>query len=166
MKKIYIDSNILVSYFATGPKSERTRKNQIANAFKVISSLNVELYMSMWTITEFVKVMINTKDIKPREVNKIATELARSTSIKGQEINMIKASPVQGYNCDNLFYGVREIMTLYNPGFGDAFQAVIMRNHGIKEILSFDRKDDFQIIPELTVIDPRTFIKPILVPQP
>ncbi len=160
-RKVYVDSNILVAYFAKGKFRETVKKRQLIAAFSVIANLNIELFSSEWTITEFVKVMINEKKMSPKEINNIANKLNKEQiKIKEQKIKIIKASPSNNYTCDNLFFDVREVMTLYNPGFGDAFQVVIMRNNNFTEILSFDAKDDFSIIQNITVIHPKTFTKP------
>lgn len=162
-RKIYVDSNILIAYFTTGVGAEKVRKRRIINAFKVISQLgDVKFYISMWTINEFVKVMINEKRKLPKEINKIANNLVQKTIIEKTELEILGVCPDSEYTFNDFFYDVREVMTLYNPGFGDAFHSVIMRNHSIKEILSLDGKDDFNIIPGITVIPPATFVKPVL----
>lgn len=157
MRKIYVDTCILVAYFSHDPK-EASRKLQIVGAFKVLSNLeDIKLYISMWTITEFIKVMINVKGRKPKEVNQLANELVTKAVVEGLELNLIEVSPNPEYSFDDFFYHAREIMALYNPGFGDAFHSTIMRNHNIKEILSIDGKDDFKILPGFIVIAPKIF---------
>ena len=46
-------------------------------------------------------------------------------------------------------------MNLYNPGWADAVHCVIMKNNGIKEILSTDEKEDFEIVPGIALIHPK-----------
>ncbi len=40
-------------------------------------------------------------------------------------------------------------------GVGDVIHSVIMNNNGGADILTFDEKDDFKKIPDLTVLHPR-----------
>jgi predicted nucleic acid-binding protein len=50
---------------------------------------------------------------------------------------------------------VRQGILKYHSGVGDIIHSVIMKNNGIKTILTFDEKDDFKQIPDLTVIHPK-----------
>ena len=43
----------------------------------------------------------------------------------------------------------------YHSGVGDVIHSVIMKNNGIADILTFDEKDDFKQIPDLTVLHPK-----------
>ena|SRR5258708_5391833 len=43
----------------------------------------------------------------------------------------------------------------YHSGVGDVIHSVIMKNNGISQILTFDERDDFKQIPDLTVLHPR-----------
>lgn len=43
----------------------------------------------------------------------------------------------------------------YHSGVGDIIHSVIMKNNRVAEILTFDEKDDFKKIPDLTVLHPR-----------
>ena len=161
-RRIYVDTNILVAYHATGKKREKERRKHIIASLKVIGGLDVELVTSSWTVTEFAKAMINVKEMQAKTVNRIANNFHKNPELHGHKITLVTASPKKNFSCDDLFYGVREVMTLYNPGFGDAFQIAIMRNHSLNEILSFDKKEDFKIVPTFVVLDPlKTFGKPL-----
>ena len=156
MRHVYLDTNMLVAYFATGKKAEADRKKEILKAFKVLLELaDVKLSLSMWTVTEMVQILINQKGMGRKKVAEIANNLLREIKMEGLEIKIVSVSPRDGYTFDDFFYDVREKMILYNPGWGDAIHGVIMRNNGIKEILTFDGKDDFKIMPGLTVIHPK-----------
>ena len=43
----------------------------------------------------------------------------------------------------------------YHSGVGDVIHSVIMKNNSIAYILTFDEKDDFKQIPDLTVLHPK-----------
>ena len=55
----------------------------------------------------------------------------------------------------NFFYHVREGILRYHSGVGDVIHSVIMKNNGVSTILTFDEKDDFKKIPDLTVLHPK-----------
>jgi predicted nucleic acid-binding protein len=44
---------------------------------------------------------------------------------------------------------------MYHSGVGDIIHSVIMKNNGITSILTYDEKDDFKQIPDLTVPHPK-----------
>ena len=44
---------------------------------------------------------------------------------------------------------------LYHSGVGDIIHSVIMKNNSVEQILTFDEKDDFKRIPDLTVLHPK-----------
>jgi predicted nucleic acid-binding protein len=44
---------------------------------------------------------------------------------------------------------------MYHSGVGDIIHSVIMKNNGITSILTYDEKDDFKQIPDLTVLHPK-----------
>lgn len=112
--------------------------------------------MSNFCVTEFVKVMIHGKKEGNKEVNTIANNLTKKTLIEGVEVKILKVCPDKEYDFDNFFYDIREKITLYNSGWGDTLHQVIMKNHRIKYILSFDGKD-FEIIPDIQVVSPLSF---------
>jgi len=53
------------------------------------------------------------------------------------------------------FFHVRQGVLSYHSGVGDIIHSVIMRNNGVREILTFDEKNDFKQIPDLTVLHPK-----------
>lgn len=50
---------------------------------------------------------------------------------------------------------MRQGILKYHSGVGDIIHSVIMKNNGVDQILTFDEKDDFKQIPDLTVLDPK-----------
>ncbi|MDP2638674.1 MAG: type II toxin-antitoxin system VapC family toxin [Candidatus Azambacteria bacterium] len=157
MRYIYLDSNILVSYFATKDEREQKRKESILNAFQIFASLkNVMLSASIWTITEMVKILINEKGMDRKQVSKIANDFIQDPKLGGSKVYIIEGvHPRKRYDFDDFFHDIREKMIIYSPGWGDAMHVVIMKNNGIKEILTLDGKDDFKIIPGILVIHPK-----------
>jgi len=66
-----------------------------------------------------------------------------------------EVSPRKDYDFSEFFYHVRQGILKYHSGVGDIIHSVIMKNHSISEILTFDEKNDFKQIPGLTVLHPR-----------
>ena len=95
----------------------------------------------------------------PKKVALLHNAIIETSSVAGFEVVLIRTSPSGKYTADNLFIDVREIMTNYSPGWGDAIHCVIMRKNKIKIILSSDAKNDFKIIPGLELLHPEQIKK-------
>jgi hypothetical protein len=71
MKRIYLDSNILISHYSPD-KSEESKKDLVENALGVFARLKeVELCTSMWAVTEMVNILISNKKMERGEVAEI-----------------------------------------------------------------------------------------------
>jgi predicted nucleic acid-binding protein len=75
--------------------------------------------------------------------------------LKNLKINIVDVSPQKDYDFAKFFYHVKQGILKYHSGVGDVIRSVIMKNNGIADILTFDEKDDFKQIPDLTVLHPR-----------
>jgi predicted nucleic acid-binding protein len=63
MRRIYLDSNILISHFSKD-KAEETKRHMVGNALSVFADLrDVQLCSSMWAITEMVNILVSQKKI-------------------------------------------------------------------------------------------------------
>jgi predicted nucleic acid-binding protein len=163
MERIYLDTNILIPLIVEDKSLEKRRQEAIL-ALEVLSAASVEFCVSSWTLTEMVKVMINDYSMQPKRVAVLHNAIGTSKSLGGFKITIIPVSPKKGYSVDDLLLEVREIMTNYNPGWGDAIHCVVMRQNEIKQILSADAKNDFKIIPGLTLLHPKNIsLKPTLI---
>lgn len=155
MKRIYLDTNIFVSYYSQ-QESNREQKEAVITAFKVFEQLgDIELWTSMWTVTEMVKVLIRNIKLDPVQVSEIEQHLLNECRLLGLKIHFADVSPVKDYDFKEFFYHIREGVLSYSSGLGDVMHSVIMKNNGIEHILTFDAKDDFKKIPGLTVISPK-----------
>ncbi len=153
--KIYLDTNIFVSYFSPLRDNEEQKKFVI-DAFKVFEQLeDVELWTSMWTITEMVKVLILSIKMKPEDVSEIEKDLLNECRLLGVKIHFADVSPIRNYDFKEFFYHIRKGILNYDSGVGDVMHSIIMKNNAIKQILTFDEKDDFKKIPDLTVLHPK-----------
>jgi predicted nucleic acid-binding protein len=155
MKRIYLDSNILIAHFATD-KSEETKKKLVENALAVFSQLkDAQLCASMWAVTEMVNILVSRKKMDRGEVAEIESQLVSERRLKNLKISFLEVSPEKDYDFAEFFYHVRQGVLKYHSGVGDIIHSVIMKNNGISDILTFDEKDDFKQIPDLTVLHPK-----------
>ena len=66
MKRIYLDSNILISYFSTD-KAEETKNKLVTEALAVFAQLkDLQLCTSIWAITEMVNILVSQNKDAPR----------------------------------------------------------------------------------------------------
>ncbi len=155
MRRIYLDSNILIAYFSAD-KAEESKKIQVENAVEVFGKLrDVQLWTSMWAITEMVNILVSNKKMNRGEVAEIESQLVSERRLKGAKIYITEVSPQKDYDFREFFYHLRQGILKYHSGVGDIIHSVIMKNNGITEILTFDEKNDFKQIPGLVVLHPR-----------
>jgi predicted nucleic acid-binding protein len=155
MKRIYLDSNVLIAHFAAD-KSEEAKKKLVENALDVFSQLkDVQLCTSMWAVTEMVNILVSRKKMNRGEVAEIESQLVSERRLKNLKIFFLEVSPEKDYDFAEFFYHVRQGVLKYHSGVGDIIHSVIMKNNGISDILTFDEKDDFKQIPDLTVLHPK-----------
>jgi predicted nucleic acid-binding protein len=155
MRRVYLDSNILIAHYAVD-KSEEPKKALVENALNVFAELrDVQLWTSMWAITEMINVLISSKKMDRGAVAQIESQLLSERRLKGLKIYMAEISPKKDYDFQEFFYHVRQGILNYHSGVGDIIHSVIMENCGIREILTFDEKNDFKQIPGLTVLHPK-----------
>jgi len=154
MRQIYLDSNVLIAYFAVD-KAEEEKKQSVKSALKAFAELRgVQLCTSVWAVTEMVNVLVSKKKMNPGDVTGIESQLVNERRLEGLRICLVKVSPKDDYDFEEFFYHVRQDILQFHPGVGDVIHSVIMKNNGIKEILTFD-VEDFKQIPDLTVLDPK-----------
>ena len=155
MKRIYLDSNILIAHYSTD-KAEETKRKLVENALGAFAELrDIELCTSMWAITEMINILVSHKKMARGDVAEIETQLVSERRLNDLKIHFLDVSPRQDYDFDEFFYHVRQGILRYHSGVGDVIHSVIMKNHNVADILTFDEKDDFKAIPDLTVIHPK-----------
>jgi len=155
MKRLYLDSNILIAHFSTD-KTEEEKRNLVENAFGVFSQLkDMQLCISFWGITEMVNILVSSKKMDRADVADIESQLRSERRLKSLKIEVVEVSPQKDYDFTEFFYHIRQSILKYHSGVGDIIHSVIMKNNGITDILTFDEKDDFAKIVGLTVLHPR-----------
>jgi predicted nucleic acid-binding protein len=155
MKRIYLDSNILIAYHSLD-KAEETKKKVVDEALAVFAELkDVQLCTSMWAITEMVNILVSRKKIDRGAVAELESQMVSERRLRNLRIHFVEVSPRKDYDFAEFFYHVKQGILKYHSGVGDVIHSVIMKNNGITDILTFDEKDDFKQIPDLTVLHPR-----------
>jgi predicted nucleic acid-binding protein len=155
MRRVYLDSNILIAHYSTD-KAEEVKNQQVDNALRVFSQLkDVQLCTSMWAITEMVNVLVSSKKMDRGVVAEIESQFVSERRLGALKISIVDVSPQKDYDFGEFFYSVKQGILRYHSGVGDIIHSVIMKNNGINDILTFDEKDDFKQIPDLTVLHPK-----------
>jgi predicted nucleic acid-binding protein len=155
MKRIYLDSNVLIAHYSTD-KAEETKKVLVESALVVFAQLkDVQLCTLMWSVAEMVNVLISNKKMEDGAVAQIESQLVSERRLKNLKIHITEVSPQKDYDFAEFFYHVRQGILKYHSGVGDIIHSVIMKNNGISDILTFDEKDDFKQISRFTVLHPK-----------
>lgn len=155
MRRIYLDSNILIAHYSIDHPEEPKRK-LVQSALSVFAQLkDVQLCTSMWAVTEMVNVLISTKQMDRGTVAELENQLVNEKRLGNLKLALCEVSPQRDYDFAEFFYHVRQGILSYHSGVGDVIHSVVMKNNGIEEILTFDEKGDFKQIPGLTVIHPK-----------
>jgi predicted nucleic acid-binding protein len=138
MKRVYLDSKM------------------VEDALAVFAQLkDIQLCTSMWAMTEMVNILVSSKKIDRGTVAEIESQMVSERRLKNLRIHFLEVSPQKDYDFAEFFYHVKQGILKYHSGVGDVIHSVIMKNNGIADILTFDEKDDFKQIPDLTVLHPR-----------
>ena len=154
MNRIYLDTNVLVAHHSTD-RTEETKKRLVERALDVFAQRkDVQLCTSMWAITEMVKVLVKEKKMRREDVAEIESQLVNGRRLGNLKLYFCEVSPQKDYDFAEFFFHVRQGVLKYNSGLGDIIHSVIMKNNGVNQILTFDEKNDFKQIPDLTVFHP------------
>ncbi len=155
MTRIYLDANVLVAYYATD-EAEREKKKLVEKALSVFHQLaEFELCTSQWAVSEMMKILVRTKGMERGAVAEIANTLLRGKRLQNLKITLIEVSPRKNYDFDDFFVGVSENILTYHLDLADAIHSVIVQNHEISRILSFDEKLGLREIAGCTVVHPK-----------
>ncbi len=129
MKKIYLDSNVLVCFYSE-QESDRNQKQATIDAFEVLSQLkDTQLCTSFWTITEVVKSLTLKAKIDPLKVSKIENELINEARFLGIKIHYVDVSPRKDYDFREFFYNIRQGILEFKSDVTDTIHGVIMKNN-------------------------------------
>ncbi len=128
----------------------------VGKALTVFAKLkDIQLCTSMWAVTEMVNILVSNKKMDRVTVAEIENQLVSERCLNKLKIYFAEVSPQKDYDFAEFFYHVKQGILKYHSGVGDVIHSVIMKNNGITNILTFDEKDDFKQIPDLTVLNPK-----------
>jgi predicted nucleic acid-binding protein len=155
MKRIYLDSNVLIAHHSLD-KAEEDKKKMVQEALAVFAQLkDIQLCTSMWAVTEMVNILVSSKKMDRGAVAEIESQMTNEKRLQDLKLQIIDVSPQKDYDFAEFFYHVKQGILKYHSGVGDIIHSVIMKNNDIADILTFDEKDDFKQIPDLTVLHPK-----------
>lgn len=158
MTRIYLDTNVLIAYY-TDDQAEREKKELVEKALAVFDQLaDIELCTSQWAVSEMVKVLVKTKQMDRGTVAEIANTLLRGKRLRNLKVTLIDVSPRKNYDFDDFFVGVSEAILSYSLDLADAIHSVIVQNHSITQILSFDENFASKGMAGCTVVHPRQIV--------
>ncbi len=107
MRRIYIDSNVLIAYFSSD-KAEETKKRMVENALAVFAQLkDTQLCTSMWAVTEMVNILVSSKGIDRTAVAEMESQLISERRLQSLKISLVGVSPDKDYDFDEFFYHVK-----------------------------------------------------------
>jgi predicted nucleic acid-binding protein len=119
MRRVYLDSNILIAHYSSDA-AEETKRKLVENALSVFAELqDIELCTSMWAITEMVNILVSSKKIPHGDVAEIESQLVSERRLNDIKIDFIEVSPRKDYDFTEFFYHVRQGILSYHSGVGD-----------------------------------------------
>jgi predicted nucleic acid-binding protein len=140
MRRMYIDSNVLIAYFSVD-KAEESKKKMVENALAVFAQLkDAQLCTSMWAVTEMVNILVSGKGMDRIEVAEMESQLVSERRLQKLKIHLVDVSPDKDYDFVEFFFHVKQSILKYHSGVGDVIHSVIMKNNGIAEILTSMRR--------------------------
>ena|SRR5579883_3023139 len=153
MRRIYLDTNILVAYYAS---DEADKKGLVERALAAFESIaDVELCTSTWTVTEMISVLIKTKKMERGSVAEIAEAFQRRKRLRSLKVCFVEVSPQKNYDFDDFFCDVGDGVLSYRSHLADVIHSVIAKNNEITHILTFDENTGFKEIPGLKLLHPK-----------
>ena len=151
MDSIYLDTNIFVSLLSKDDKYQ-----DVKTALQTLSNITgLRFVTSIFTFVETAKSLIHTHKKSPKWVAENMYRIQDEKKIDTFNFFILPVSTNSSYSFDNFWIDVGQNMNLYNPGWGDSFHCVIMKNNDIKQILSTDGKHDFKIVPGIKLLQPK-----------
>jgi predicted nucleic acid-binding protein len=98
MKRIYLDSNVLIAYHSLD-KAEETKKKMVEEAVAVFAQLkDIQLCTSMWAVTEMVNILVSSKKMDRGTVAEIESQLVSEKRLRDLKIQIIEVSPQKDYD--------------------------------------------------------------------
>jgi hypothetical protein len=98
MKRVYLDSNVLIAYHSPD-KAEDSKKKMLEDAWTVFAQLkDIQLCTSMWAVTEMVNILVSRKNMDRGTVAEIESQLVSEKRLRDLKIQIIEVSPQKDYD--------------------------------------------------------------------
>lgn len=146
-KIIYLDTNIFISTYL-----KREGYKKIIKFFDEAKDSEAEFVTSDWTLTEIVRVLTNEYKIGAKKVANYIQEIQREKRIGKIKFNFVGVGDDKDYDFEEFFFHLQKILLQYKSSIADAIHSLIMKNNGIKNILTTD--SDFNGMKGIITINP------------
>ncbi|MGB2636426.1 MAG: hypothetical protein WAM58_21020 [Candidatus Acidiferrum sp.] len=108
MKRIYLDSNILISFYSAD-RAEETRTGLLTRRSSFSLNSRICNFVPQFeAITEMVNILVSRKRMPLGEVAEIESQLMSERRLKNLKIQLIEVSPDKEYDFAEFFYHVRQ----------------------------------------------------------
>jgi predicted nucleic acid-binding protein len=127
MRRIYLNSNILIAHFSTD-KAEEPKKKMVETALAVFQQLkDIQLCTSLWAVTEMVNILASAKRMDRAVVGDIESQLVSERRIQNLKLHFVEVSPDKDYDFTEFFYHVKQSILKYHSSVSDVIHSVIMK---------------------------------------
>jgi predicted nucleic acid-binding protein len=114
MRRIYLDSNILIAHFSVD-KAEEPKKRMVETSLAAFQQLkDIQLCTSLWAITEMVNILVSAKRMDRASVGDIESQLVSERRIQNLKIHFVEVSPDKDYDFAEFFYHVKQSILKYH----------------------------------------------------
>jgi len=94
MKRLYLDSCILIAYYSTH-KEEREKKKEVKRILDIFENLQIECSTSHWAIAEMINILLSRHKIRNETVLKFESELLNKSRLGNLKIGIVE---IEGKN--------------------------------------------------------------------
>jgi predicted nucleic acid-binding protein len=88
MKRIYLDSNVLIAYYSPD-RAEESKRKMVENALLAFTHFkDIQLCTSMWAVTEMVNILVSRQKMERGAVAEIESRLVSEKRLNGLKIQI------------------------------------------------------------------------------
>ena len=167
-RKLYLDTCILVGFYDERDRHHKTVKNLFSRFSKSIKSNTIQLYCSHFTMLEFTKKMVEKTYISRASMLRYRDEILRFKKIGEYPITILELEE-KYKSAENVFeeFFLRDVQNIWLdvknsskrlPHLAYVIHATIMKRYKIKEVVTFDTREDkggWENIKDIIVVLPK-----------
>ncbi len=147
LERLYLDTCIFIAYYKEDDQYHKSVKSILRKLSK-----EFEFVTSDFTFTELVSVLIG-KGMSDSRVYNLVQKILRTKKIGNYSLNIVDIKGKErNYEFSDFFVQLQEIILNSRPGIGDAIHIACIKNNGIKNILTTNKKD-FEGEDEINIIE-------------